>query len=236
MKKYKFLFIDLDDTLWDFHANAKSALHDVFMLQKLYERFDDFENFYEIYSKRNIELWTQYGQGLITKEYLTMERFLHPLRKVGVDDGELAVNMNAAFLQILGTKTQLIPNAKELLEFVTQKQIPITLISNGFKEVQHKKMSNSGIEHYFTHVVLSETAGALKPSPDIFNYALNLNNAAKEDVLMVGDSFEADIFGAISSEIDAVYFAPTHVSPKSEEFQNQFLRIKSLNELLVYFQ
>ena len=75
--KYKYIFLDLDDTIWDFHANAKESLHDVFYAEKLDEHFEDFENFYCDYSKKNLELWTQYGQGLITKDFLIVERFLH---------------------------------------------------------------------------------------------------------------------------------------------------------------
>ena len=235
MKKYKFLFIDLDDTLWDFHKNAKLSLNDVFTQQNLHERFADFDAFYEIYSKRNIELWTQYGQGLITKEFLSTERFLYPLRKVGINDAELATGMNAQFLDILATKTELMPYSLELLELLLKKQIPVTLISNGFTEVQHRKLRNANIEHYFTHVVLSEMVGALKPSPEIFEYALKLNNAQKEDVLMVGDSFEADIEGAIASGIDAAYYnVHNHPMPENESTKNVKL-IAGLKALEVYF-
>ncbi|VBB45352.1 conserved hypothetical protein [uncultured Paludibacter sp.] len=235
MKKYKFLFIDLDDTLWDFHANAKSSLNDVFIQQKLYERFQDFEAFYEIYSKRNIELWTQYGQGLITKEFLSMERFLYPLKKVGIDDAELAKKMNTLFLDTLATKTELIPNAKELLEFASQKQIPVTLISNGFVEVQYRKLRNANIENYFSHVVLSEQAGALKPNPEIFNYALKLNQAERDEALMVGDSFEADIVGALMSGIDAAYYNPKNRPVAFEESMDGFIQIKDLKEVMTMF-
>lgn len=235
MKKYKYLFIDLDDTLWDFHSNAKLSLNDVFIQEKLHERFLNFETFYEIYSKRNIELWTQYGQGLITKEFLSTERFLYPLRKVGINDAELATNMNAQFLDILATKTELMPYALEVLEYFKEKQIPVTLISNGFVEVQYRKLRNSHIEHYFTHVVLSEMVGALKPNSEIFDYALKLNNASKEEALMVGDSFEADIEGAIASGIDAAYFnVHNHPMPESEFTKNVKL-ISGLKELENFF-
>ena len=231
MKKYKFLFIDLDDTLWDFHTNAKLSLHDVFTQEKLFERFQDFDAFYEIYSKRNLELWAQYGQGLITKEFLSTERFLYPLRKVGINDAALATSMNARFLDILATKTELVPYAREILEVITNKNIPVTLISNGFIEVQYRKMRSANIEHYFTHVVLSEMVGALKPNPEIFEYALKLNNAHKDEVLMVGDSFEADIEGALASGIDAAYLN-TYNRPMTIDINTKgFKLIKSLKEL-----
>lgn len=235
MKKYNYLFIDLDDTLWDFHRNARLALNDVYTEQKLFDRFQDFEAFYQIYSKRNIELWTQYGQGLITKEFLSTERFLYPLQKVGIDDAEIATKMNAQFLDVLATKTELIPFALQILDYVTQKHIPVTLISNGFIEVQYRKLRNTNMEHYFNHIVLSEMVGALKPNPEIFNYALKLNNASKDEVLMVGDSFEADIVGGLSAGIDVAYFDPRNRTIEWPDTQNLFYQIKDLNELLRFF-
>ncbi len=232
MKLYSYLFIDLDDTLWDFHANAKAALHNVFYSEKLNERFSDFEAFYNIYSKRNIELWTQYGQGLITREFLSMERFLYPLKKAGIDDAALAQKMNVSFLDLLACQTQLIPHAIELLELCKREKIPVTLISNGFKEVQYRKLRGSNLEHYFTHIVLSEMVGALKPNPEIFNYALTLNKAQKEKVLMVGDSFEADIVGALMSGIDAAYLNPKNRQIALEEPQEGFVQVKSLKEVM----
>lgn len=218
----------MDDTVWDFHANAKESLRDIFHNEHLDERYDNFERFYQIYSKRNLELWSEYGQGLITKEFLIVERFLHPLLEVGIDDRELALKMNTDFLDILSTKTILVPFAKELLNYASAKGMPMTIISNGFQEVQYRKLRNSGIEHYFSHVVLSETAGALKPDPKIFEYALRLNRADRNDVLMVGDSFDADITGAVLSGIDAVYLNHTG---QSVEIPDRVREIKSLKEV-----
>ncbi|MGC3978680.1 MAG: YjjG family noncanonical pyrimidine nucleotidase [Paludibacteraceae bacterium] len=235
MKKYKYLFIDLDDTLWDFHTNAKLSLRDIFLSEQLDKRYPDFDAFYQIYSKRNIELWTLYGQGLISKEFLMTERFLHPLKQVGIEDTELAMRMNASFLDVLATKTELIPHTIEILDFFTEKKIPITLISNGFKEVQYRKMNSAGIEHCFSHIVLSEMVGALKPSPDIFNYALQINQAKKNEVLMVGDSFEADIIGAMVSGIDAAYFNPRNRPIAYDDVTEGFIQIKDLRELKKMF-
>ncbi|MBP1663843.1 MAG: superfamily [Bacteroidetes bacterium] len=229
LNNYNYIFLDLDDTIWDFHANAKSSLSDIYHDQKLYEHYPDFEKFYHIYSKKNLELWSQYGQGLITKEFLIVERFLHLLQKVGINDREMAYNMNTDFLEILSTKTILMPYAKELLDYCAERKLPMTIISNGFTEVQYRKLRNSGIEGYFAHVVLSEAAGALKPSPEIFEYALKLNNARKEEALMIGDSFDADILGAVNAGIDAVYLNNTGTE---NETTDNILEIKSLKELI----
>ena len=204
---YKYVFLDLDDTLWDFHANARSVLVEIFEQQKLHQYFDSFEEYFRIYAKRNLELWELYGKGEITKEFLNVERFRHPLMQVGIDNTELAMETGIQFLEILPTKTQLIPFAKKLLEYLHPKY-PLTIVSNGFIEVQHKKLHSAQLEHYFSHIVLSEGAKALKPHKRIFEYALSLNNATSSEAIMIGDSFEADIKGAQNAGIDQIYFNP----------------------------
>jgi len=225
---YKYIFIDLDDTIWDFHTNARLSLQDMFEQRKLAQYFADFDEFFQIYAKRNIELWEQYGKGEITKEFLMSERFRYPLSKMGLDDVELAEEIGIQYLDILPTKTTLMPYAKELLDYLYPKY-PITLISNGFVEVQYKKMRTSDIEKYFTHIVLSESAKALKPDKKIFEYALSLNNAEKSEAIMIGDSYEADIRGAQNAGIDQIYY-PLHPENILKE-QTSTYTIRSLKEL-----
>ena len=201
---YKHIFIDLDDTLWDFHANARLSLHEVFENRKLYQYFENFDHFFKIYAKRNLELWELYGKGEVTKEFLMVERFRHPLALMGVDNDQLAIQIGDEFLDILPTKTTLVPFAIELLDYLYPKY-SLTIISNGFVEVQYKKLRSANIEHYFTHIVLSEAAGALKPDKRIFEYALKLNNATAAETIMIGDSYAADIVGARNAGIDQVY-------------------------------
>ena len=226
--RYNYIFLDLDDTIWDFHANAKASLHDVYFDRKLNEHYPDFEHFFHLYARRNLELWSQYGQGLITKDYLIVERFRHLLSHAGIQAHEMALNMNTDFLDILSTKTILMPFAGELLEYCTARHLPMTIISNGFTEVQYRKLRNSNIEQYFTHVVLSEAVGALKPSREIFEYALKLNNARADETLMIGDSFDADILGAVGAGIDAVYLNNTR---RDIEIPEKVTQISSLKEV-----
>jgi putative hydrolase of the HAD superfamily len=201
---YKHVFIDLDDTIWDFHANAKLSLQEVYENRDLKRYFEDFEHFFTIYAKRNLELWEMYGKGEISKEFLMVERFRHPLSLMGVDNDELAIQIGDEFLDILPTKTMLVPYAIELLDYLLPKY-SLTIISNGFVEVQYKKLRSSNIEHYFSHIVLSEAAGALKPDKRIFEYALELNNAIASETIMIGDSYAADIVGARNAGIDQVF-------------------------------
>ncbi|MDD4993639.1 MAG: YjjG family noncanonical pyrimidine nucleotidase [Paludibacter sp.] len=225
---YKHVFIDLDDTLWDFHANARESLIEVFEQRKLEKYFDDFDHFFQIYAKRNLELWELYGKGEVSKDYLQLERFRHPLVQVGVNNDELAEQIGTQFLDILPTKTILIPHAIELLEYLSPKY-PLTIVSNGFVEVQYRKLRATNLEHYFSHVVLSEAAGALKPDKRIFEYALSLNNATAAETIMIGDSYEADIIGAQNAGIDQIFLDLGH--SKDKEIKTTF-QINGLEEIL----
>jgi putative hydrolase of the HAD superfamily len=223
---YKHVFIDLDDTIWDFHANAKLSLQEVYENRNLNRYFEDFEHFFIIYAKRNLELWEMYGKGEISKEFLMVERFRHPLALMGVDNDELAIQIGDEFLDILPTKTMLVPYAIELLDYLFPKY-SLTIISNGFVEVQYKKLRSTNIEHYFSHIVLSEAAGALKPDKRIFEYALELNNAIASETVMIGDSYAADIVGARNAGIDQVFLTQQHDSSQ----RNATYWVKSLDEL-----
>ena len=226
---YKTVFIDLDDTLWDFHANAKSSLQEIYVERNLGQYFDSFDQYFNLYAKRNIELWEMYGKGTISKEALTLERFQHPLIQVGIDNAALAKDIGEQYLGLLPTRTMLVPFAKELLDYLYPKY-PLTIVSNGFVEVQYKKLHSCHIEQYFAHVVLSEAAEALKPDKRIFEYALRLNNATTSETIMIGDSYEADIKGAQNADIDQIYYHPNQ-KPEDKEKQATY-QVKSLREIL----
>ena len=226
---YKHIFIDLDDTLWDLHANSKASLHEVYAELKLGEYFVSFEHFFKMYAKRNLELWTLYGKGEISKEFLMIERFRHTLSKMGVDNTELAILIGDRYLEIMPTKTILLPNAIELLDYLKPKY-SLTLISNGFVEVQYKKLRSANLEHYFTHVVLSEAAKALKPDKRIFEYALQLNGATPAETIMIGDSYAADIVGAQNAGIDQIFLHPTLES--NEKLKPCTYLVKGLEEVM----
>lgn len=204
-RAYKYVFIDLDDTLWDFHTNAKEVLEQIYQEQKLHLHFSCFEEYFNIYAKKNIELWEMYGKGEISKENLNIQRFKHPMLHVGIDDTDMAIKTCEHFLDLLPTRTTMMPYAMELLDYLYAKY-PLTIISNGFTEVQNHKIDSSNIRAYFKHIILSESAKALKPDKRIFEYALLLNNAKPEEVIMIGDSYSSDIEGAINADIDQIFY------------------------------
>ena len=206
MARYTHLFFDLDDTLWDFRSNAHEALMDLFEKHQLNRYFTSFDHFYQLYEPKNLELWGLYGAGTITKEFLSLERFSYPLRLVGVHNKAFARLLSTDFLAIMSTKTKLIPHAQEVLDELRAHAYHMTIVSNGFRDVQYDKLRNSGLLHYFDTIVLSQEVGFMKPDPRFFEHALEKSAANASQVLMVGDNYEVDIVGARQFGIDALHF------------------------------
>ncbi len=192
---YKNLFIDLDDTLWAFSENARDTFSDMYDKYHYDRYFDSFDHFYSIYTKRNVELWDEYGDGKITKYELNEERFFHPLRKVGVDDKELSFKFSADFFSEIVFKKKLMPNVIEALEYLAPKY-NLYILSNGFRELQQRKMQSGGIDQYFKKIILSEDIGVHKPYLQIFQFALSATQSDVKSSLMIGDNWENDIAGA----------------------------------------
>lgn len=212
--KIKNVFIDLDDTLYDFSASSRESFKETYELLGYERFFDSFDHFMNIYTPRNFQLWEQYGRGEITKEELNAIRYSYPLEVVGVYDKELAARFCCEALGRIPTKNRLIPGAIELLEYLSPKY-NLYILSNGFQELQEQKMRTSNIRHYFKELILSDHIGVNKPRPELFEYALQRTGATLDDSIMIGDMFETDIIGAYNVGLRQIYFNAKGVKPEN---------------------
>lgn len=205
--QYKNLFFDLDDTLWDTYHNNKECLEELYADYGFSRYYASFEAFFDVYWSNNNKLWEQYRNQAIDKRTLTIERFRPVLQPLGMDDLPTVMRINEDFLQRCSCKTGLVPGAIELLDYL-RPSYQLCILSNGFREVQYLKLSNSGLAPYFSQVILSEDAGIQKPHKGIFDYALTKTGAQRATSLMIGDSWDADITGAHDAGIDQLWFNP----------------------------
>ncbi len=203
-KRYKSIFFDLDNTIWDFNTNSYEALKIAFKKNNLHKYIPDFNDFYNTYEGINTQLWESYRNKGISKSQLIIERFGKTFDTFGLSHD--AINFNNDYLQAMPGQKALVDNAFEVLEYLESKGYQLFIITNGFKEVQLKKLEQSGLAHYFIRIFVSEEVKSHKPDKVIFKYALKSSNSRKQSSLMVGDSWEVDVLGALNAGIDQVHF------------------------------
>lgn len=228
--KYTTIFFDLDDTLIDTVLNSKQVLADIYTdyaFNKYYPTFEDYFNKYKII---NLHLWDQYEQNLISKKSLMEDRFALTLQGYRDITVEESLEINKDFMERVSNKKNIIEGAHTILEYLTPKY-DLYIISNGFEEVQGKKIKHATLDTYFKGVFLSDSVGKNKPHPAIFNYALKEANATIENCIMIGDNINTDIIGAKNIEMDQIWFnpksmvdtnniVPTHTIKKLEEIKH----------------
>ena len=236
MKKYKAVFIDWDDTIGDFHGAADLALAQMYEKYQLDRYFASLDEFVGLYKPHNLELWAKYGEDKVTKEYLSLDRFLFPLMHGSLyPNGEtaqvirLAMTMSDDFLALTTAHFSLLPGAEEIVRYLAEKY-PLTIVTNGFIEVQYEKFDKSGLKDCFSHIVLSEEVGCQKPNPRIFEEALRLNGLSADEVVMVGDSWYSDIQGAINAGIDQIWIRKS--KDPLPEGQSATYLVQSLSEVM----
>jgi putative hydrolase of the HAD superfamily len=204
--KYRHLFFDLDHTLWDFEANAHATLWELYESLQLKERgVHDFELFYRNYLVHNEKLWERYRKGYIKQDELRVKRMWLTLLDFKIADDKLAQEMNTRFLDLLPTRTLLFPYTKEILQYLANRNYILHLITNGFEKTQHSKLKYSGLAIYFKEIITSEGSNYLKPQKEIFEFAFEKAKARPEECIMIGDTIDVDILGAVNAGIDQVH-------------------------------
>lgn len=199
----KHLFFDLDHTLWDFDKNSALTFDKIFKLNNI---AIDLNTFLEVYVPINLQYWKLYREEKIDKKSLKFARLNDAFKAIDLDVSTRIIHkLSDDYITHLSTFNHLFPGTIELLEHL-QPNYTLHIITNGFKEVQHGKLNQSNIDHFFQTVTNSEMVGVKKPNPKIFNHALQLAKATKEESLMIGDNLEADVMGAINFGMEAICF------------------------------
>ncbi len=232
MKKYEQLFFDLDHTLWDFETNSRLAMLETVAELKLDTQIPDFDAFFRHYETINTKLWEAYRNQQIRKPELIRKRFEEALRHFNIT-GVDPLKMNELYLQLMPMQKQLYTDVIETLDYLQQRRYQMHIITNGFTEVQHRKIESSGLRQYFDRIFISEEIQAPKPDKRIFQHALKCCNSKKSKSIMIGDSWDSDILGARSMGISQVFILKKdkiqQTPPKKEwgEFKKYYFENKT---------
>lgn len=221
------IFFDLDHTLWDFDRNSELTFKKIFRMNQINIHLDDF---LKIYVPKNLEYWKLYRENKIDKESLRFARLndVFTLLNTSIDP-KMIIKLSEDYIEHLASFDHLLEGTLELLTYL-RPNYRLHIITNGFREVQTRKMKSSNILHYFDTITDSEMVGVKKPNPRIFNHAFGISKANPENSIMVGDNYEADILGALDYGFDAICY-----NYHKEDLDAKIKQVNKLLELKAYF-
>ncbi len=203
IENIKHVFFDLDHTLWDFDKNSALTFQKIFDIHQVNVIIKDFVRIYE---PINLKYWKLYREEQIDKSSLRYGRLKDAFDALNYQvEDELIYKLSHDYIEHLASFNHLFDGTIDLLNYLHPKY-ELHIITNGFEEVQLRKMTSSNISHYFKTVTNSEIAGVKKPNPIIFDHALKVANAKPLESIMIGDNYEADILGALNVGYDAIFF------------------------------
>lgn len=219
------IFFDLDHTLWDFEKNSMLTFKKIFGDHDVSVKLEDFLH---IYVPLNLAYWKMYRENRINKPDLRYQRLRRSFDALNYTIEDHLINtLSEEYISNLSSYNHLISNSIEVLEYL-YPGYNLHIITNGFQEIQQKKLQNARIDHYFDVIVNSEMAGVKKPNPGIFMLALEAAKVSPEKALMIGDNLEADILGARAVGIQALHYN-AHNDPAHDhcEMIHDLIEIKS---------
>lgn len=215
------VWVDLDDTIIDFRANSRAALANLYRQRRFDSLWPTVDDWIAAYERHNISLWVDYSVGIIDNATLRLERFRRPLTDAGMSDAEarkLSPGLDPQYLDLLAQEKRLIPGAPALLAKLRERGFTIGVLSNGFADVQHRKIARAGLADKIDITVLSDDIGVNKPDTRLFRYAQSRTQWPDDASahLMIGDNPATDIGGALKAGWQAVWFNPRQLSDLPE--------------------
>ena len=222
MKKY--IFLDLDGTIFDFHYAERVSL--IGMLEELGVSFD--ESTPELYSRINDRHWQALERGELTRDEVLTHRFTELFEVLSSNADPL--DARRSYERRLSSCYYYIEGAEKLLRELSAEGFKLYLASNGTDSVQTKRIAVSGIGDYFDDIFISERIGYDKPSVEYFNRCFErIEGFDKSLAVIIGDSLSSDILGGINAGIDTIWYNPCNNSATSIKPDYQ---IRELGELI----
>ena len=206
----RFVLMDLDDTILDFHRAEAAAVSKTLLRLGV----EPTEQIVQRYSEVNAAHWRMLERGEITRQQVLTGRFRQLFSEIGADcDPEQTQQIYEAYLS---QGHYFIPGAEQLLKDLSGKYL-LYLVSNGNAAVQEGRLKSSGIEPYFEEIFISELIGADKPSKAYFDRCFaRIPDFDPNHAILIGDSPTSDILGGINAGVKTCWFNPNHRPPHPE--------------------
>ena len=222
---YTYLLFDADDTLFDFpKASAKAfaymcRVHDIAYSPEIYR----------LYHEINVELWAAFDRREVTKDFVTLERYVRFLKALGIDRDP--AQCNADYLAALGESVYPLPHAEEVCRTLRARGHKLYMITNAVASVQRSRLRNSVFAGFFDGAFISEEAGAAKPDAAYYAYIRRqVPGLTEQNALAIGDSLTTDIQGANNAGFPCCWYNPSR-KPRNEGLRIDY-EIYDLRELL----
>ena len=216
------LFLDLDDTILDFHKAERLAVAKTFLEFGLEPTDAVLTRYHEI----NKLHWKRLEKGEITREQVLTGRFQALFQEL--DRPVDAVAVARSYEHNLGIGHYFLPGALEAVQAL-QGKYRLFLASNGTASVQHSRLTSAGLYPYFEQVFVSQELGANKPAKAFFDAcAARIPGYAPEKAMMVGDSLSSDILGGKNAGIRTCWVNPERKPP--QDIRPDY-EIKTLSQL-----
>lgn len=223
--KYPYLLFDADDTLFDFpRADAEAFA----AMCRLHDVADTAEN-RNLYHSINLELWAAFDRREVSKEFVTLERYVRFFRELGLPRD--AAQANRDYLSALGRCAFPLPHAEEVCSSLVSRGHHLYIVTNAVASVQRSRLQGSVFADLISCAFISEEAGAAKPDKAYFDYVrAAVPGITAENCLVIGDSQATDMQGANNAGLPCCWFNPSGSQRRADLRINY--EIQDLRQLL----
>ena len=205
----EFLFLDLDDTILDFHKAERIAIAKTIRDFGV-EPTEEVLSRYHIINKWH---WEQLELGKMTRPEVLEGRFAMLFGELGIAVDSVAVART--YEKNLSVGHWFLPGAEEAVDAL-HKKYRLFLASNGTASVQAGRMTSANLYRFFEKVFISQEIGHNKPSKAYFDACFaQIPGFDPAKAMIVGDSLSSDILGGINAGIKTCWVNPAHADPKN---------------------
>jgi len=223
--KYPYLLFDADDTLFDFPKASFKA----FSVMCQTHSIPNTPEVYQLYHEINAVLWRAFDRGEVTKEYVTLERYVRFLKALDIERDPSQCNQT--YLSALGQSVYPLPYAEAVCRELAARGHHLYIVTNAVASVQRSRLQHCTFGALFERAFISEEAGASKPDKAYYDYVRScIPQLTAQNTLIIGDSLATDIRGANHAGLPCCWFNPSHMTPP-EDLQIEY-EIHDLRQLL----